>query len=93
MNKLQEKPISIPHASAGPDEPHVAGSTWSDTVLEKTDAGSWDSETNGDLNFFLNSPLVAHPKLHRGQLRNGLRYLILPNKVPANRYFHIKNEF
>jgi hypothetical protein len=24
--------------------------------------------------------------LHRGQLKNGLCYLILPNKVPPNRY-------
>eukprot|EP00850_Spirogloea_muscicola_P024613 SM001150S24024 [mRNA] locus=s1150:35:2196:+ [translate_table: standard] len=35
---------------------------------------------------FLESPLPAHPKLHRGALANGLRYVILPNKVPSNRF-------
>lgn len=86
MNCRVEKPISVPQAAAGPDEPHVVSSTWPDTVLEKTDVGLWDSETNEDLEIFLNSPLITHPKLHRGQLKNGLRYLILPNKVPANRF-------
>uniref|UniRef100_M1B4L3 Chloroplast processing enzyme n=1 Tax=Solanum tuberosum TaxID=4113 RepID=M1B4L3_SOLTU len=35
---------------------------------------------------FLSSELPSHPKLYRGQLKNGLRYLILPNKVPPNRF-------
>nr|GMD30644.1 stromal processing peptidase, chloroplastic [Ipomoea batatas] len=35
---------------------------------------------------FLRSELPSHPKLYRGQLKNGLRYLILPNKVPPNRF-------
>uniref|UniRef100_A0A804PW31 Stromal processing peptidase, chloroplastic n=1 Tax=Zea mays TaxID=4577 RepID=A0A804PW31_MAIZE len=39
-----------------------------------------------ELEDVLNTPLPEHPKLIRGQLKNGLRYLILPNKVPANRF-------
>ncbi|PKA52843.1 hypothetical protein AXF42_Ash001824 [Apostasia shenzhenica] len=77
----------IPHASFGPDEPHVASTTWSDTFLEKQGLGFWDPETEkADFESFLSSSLPSHPKLHRGQLRNGLRYLIHGNKVPANRF-------
>lgn len=35
---------------------------------------------------FLETSLPSHPKLHRGMLDNGLRYVILPNKVPPNRF-------
>eukprot|EP00245_Coleochaete_scutata_P005274 TRINITY_DN18712_c0_g1_i1.p1 TRINITY_DN18712_c0_g1~~TRINITY_DN18712_c0_g1_i1.p1 ORF type:complete len:1369 (+),score=265.63 TRINITY_DN18712_c0_g1_i1:154-4260(+) len=35
---------------------------------------------------FLETKLPMHPKLVRGQLENGLRYVILPNKVPPNRF-------
>jgi hypothetical protein len=34
----------------------------------------------------LRQPLAAHPRLRRGQLANGLRYVILPNPVPPNRF-------
>jgi hypothetical protein len=34
----------------------------------------------------LAAPLAAHPRLRRGQLSNGLRYVILPNPVPPNRF-------
>lgn len=34
----------------------------------------------------LGQPLAAHPRLRRGQLANGLRYVILPNPVPPNRF-------
>ncbi|WOK95316.1 stromal processing peptidase, chloroplastic [Canna indica] len=79
------KPSQISHA-LGPEEPHVA-STWSDTVLEKPGLTSWDPEVEkAELEGFLNAPLPSHPKLYRGQLKNGLRYIILPNKVPANRF-------
>uniref|UniRef100_A0A0E0C8Z7 Peptidase M16 N-terminal domain-containing protein n=1 Tax=Oryza meridionalis TaxID=40149 RepID=A0A0E0C8Z7_9ORYZ len=73
----------ILHA-AGPDEPHVASPTWSETALDKhyVDQPIGKEELEG----FLNTPLPSHPKLVRGQLKNGLRYLILPNKVPANRF-------
>lgn len=74
----------VSHA-LGPEEPHVA-STWSDTVLEKPGLSFLDLESEkAELEGFLNSPLPSHPRLHRGQLKNGLRYIILPNKVPANR--------
>lgn len=35
---------------------------------------------------FLESRLPMHPKLYRGVLGNGLRYVILPNSVPPNRF-------
>lgn len=74
-------------ATLGPDEPHVASTTWSDAALEKQGLGLWDPEVaNAGLEGFLDSPLPSHPKLYRGQLKNGLRYIILPNKVPANRF-------
>jgi hypothetical protein len=46
-----------------------------------------DQETGmAELERLLNDQLPTHPKLHRGQLKNDLRYIILPNKNPANRY-------
>ncbi|CAA6672630.1 unnamed protein product [Spirodela intermedia] len=78
-------PAPIPHATIGPEEPHAANMTWPDTIVDKDVA--WDPEVEtSDLEGFLSSPLPSHPKLHRGQLKNGLRYLILPNKVPADRF-------
>ncbi|KAL5199647.1 hypothetical protein ABZP36_020850 [Zizania latifolia] len=72
----------ILHA-AGPDEPHVASPTWSEAALDKPyDQAIGKEELEG----FLNTPLPSHPKLVRGQLKNGLKYLILPNKVPADRF-------
>ncbi|KAG2612975.1 stromal processing peptidase, chloroplastic isoform X2 [Panicum virgatum] len=70
--------------AAGPDEPHVASPTWSETSLDKPDLDHTISKE--ELEDVLNTPLPEHPKLIRGQLKNGLRYLILPNKVPANRF-------
>ncbi|XP_026658146.2 stromal processing peptidase, chloroplastic isoform X1 [Phoenix dactylifera] len=81
------KPAHIPLATLGPEEPHVASTTWSDTMLEKQGLTFWDPEVEkAELEGFLSSPLPSHPKLYRGQLKNGLRYLILPNKIPANRF-------
>lgn len=81
------KPTRIPFAALGPEEPHVASTSWSDTVLEKQGLTFWDPEVEkAELEGFLSSPLPSHPKLYRGQLKNGLRYLILPNKIPANRF-------
>ncbi|CAI5494411.1 unnamed protein product [Closterium sp. Naga37s-1] len=34
----------------------------------------------------LGERLPSHPKVHRGMLDNGLRYVILPNKLPPNRF-------
>ncbi|CAN4086580.1 unnamed protein product [Withania somnifera] len=72
MSKQPCANISVPRATVGPDEPHAASTTWPDGVLEKQG--------------FDISELPSHPKLYRGQLKNGLRYLILPNKVPPNRF-------
>ncbi|KAK8964765.1 hypothetical protein KSP40_PGU008233 [Platanthera guangdongensis] len=86
-NSDNVKSSHIPSASLGPDEPHVASTSYSETVLEKHGLDFWNTEAeNADLENFLNSALPSHSKLHRGQLKNGLRYLILPNKVPANRF-------
>ena len=79
---FQVRPSHILRA-AGPDEPHVASPTWSETSLDKPDLDHTISKE--ELEDVLNTPLPEHPKLIRGQLKNGLRYLILPNKVPANR--------
>jgi hypothetical protein len=74
-------------ATVGPDEPHAASTAWPDGVLEKQDLDiSYPEIEQIDLDGFLSSELPSHPKLYRGQLKNGLRYLILPNKVPPNRY-------
>lgn len=81
------KPILIPQATLGPDEPHVASTAWSDIAIEKQGLGFWDPKAEKtELERFLNIDLPSHPKLHRGELKNGLRYIILPNKIPANRY-------
>ncbi|XP_019421372.1 PREDICTED: stromal processing peptidase, chloroplastic-like isoform X1 [Lupinus angustifolius] len=79
------KRVQLPHATVGPDEPHAASTTWPDGIGEKQDSSLFDSELE-QIEGFLNSELPSHPKLHRGQLKNGLRYLILPNKVPPNRF-------
>ena len=82
LDNFQVRPSHILRA-AGPDEPHVASPTWSDTSLDTSDMDHAISKE--ELEDVLNTPLPEHPKLIRGQLKNGLRYLILPNKVPANR--------
>lgn len=72
----------------GPEEPHAASTTWPDGVTEKSGLSIEDTEAERiEFENFLRFEIPSHPKLHRGQLKNGLRYLILPNKVPPNRYF------
>ncbi|XP_039024549.1 stromal processing peptidase, chloroplastic-like isoform X2 [Hibiscus syriacus] len=74
-------------ATVGPDEPHAASIALPDGLLEKQDFDSlYPQLQRAELEGFLSTELPSHPKLHRGQLKNGLRYLILPNKVPANRF-------
>ena len=81
------KQLNVPRATLGPEEPHAASTTWPDGVLEKQGLDLYDPELErSEFERFLSSELPSHPKLHRGQLRNGLRYLILPNKVPPSRY-------
>ncbi|KAL8474428.1 hypothetical protein ACS0TY_031045 [Phlomoides rotata] len=78
---------NVPRASVGPEEPHAASTTWPDGVTEKPGLDLLDSEAERiEFENFLKFELPSHPKLHRGQLKNGLRYLILPNKVPPNRF-------
>ncbi|XP_022965460.1 stromal processing peptidase, chloroplastic-like isoform X2 [Cucurbita maxima] len=73
--------------TVGPDEPHAATTDWPDGILEKQDLdASYPEFGRAELEAFLSSELPSHPKLHRGQLKNGLKYLILPNKVPPNRF-------
>ncbi|KAH1223179.1 Stromal processing peptidase, chloroplastic [Glycine max] len=84
-NKFNRSPVQIPRATVGPDEPHAASTTWPDGLAEKQDLTVYDSELE-QIEGFLSSELPSHPKLHRGQLKNGLRYLILPNKVPPTRF-------
>ncbi|XP_020109410.1 stromal processing peptidase, chloroplastic-like [Ananas comosus] len=84
---LSGRKTAIQCAALGPEEPHVASTTWSEGILEKQGLPFWDPEAeNTELDGFLSSPLPTHPKLHRGQLKNGLRYIILPNKTPPNRF-------
>lgn len=78
------KQVQVPHATVGPDEPHAASTAWPDGITEKQGLRVSDSELE-QIEAFLISELPSHPKLHRGQLKNGLRYLILPNKVPPKR--------
>lgn len=83
---FQTKFLGVPHASVGPDEPHAASTALPNGILDKQDLGqSYLELERADVEGFLGSELPSHPKLYRGQLSNGLRYLILPNKVPPNR--------
>ncbi|XP_071715631.1 stromal processing peptidase, chloroplastic-like isoform X2 [Rutidosis leptorrhynchoides] len=90
LSKHGGKRVRVPCAAVGPDEPHAASTAWPDGVLEQqaSDNFSIDTESSEWREFqeFLGSKLPSHPKLYRGQLDNGLRYLILPNKVPQNRF-------
>ncbi|KAJ7982662.1 Stromal processing peptidase, chloroplastic [Quillaja saponaria] len=87
VNHAFVKKVYIPHATVGPDEPHAASTAWPDGIVEKQDFSILDSEIERtQLVGFLGSELPSHPKLCRGQLKNGLRYLILPNKVPPTRF-------
>ena len=79
------KQVQIPRATVGPDEPHAASTAWLDGIVEKQYSSVYDNELER-IKGFLSSELPSHPKLHRGQLKNGLRYLILPNKVPPKRH-------
>ncbi|KAK6127843.1 hypothetical protein DH2020_038412 [Rehmannia glutinosa] len=82
----QVRQVHVPRATVGPEEPHAASTTWPDSVTEKQGLDSLESEIERtEFENFLRLELPSHPKLHRGQLKNGLRYLILPNKVPPNR--------
>ncbi|XP_012463776.2 stromal processing peptidase, chloroplastic [Gossypium raimondii] len=81
------KRFCSPCATVGPDEPHAASTTCPDGLLENQNFDSlYPQLQTSELEEFLSTELPSNPKLHRGQLKNGLRYLILPNKVPPNRF-------
>ncbi|XP_051119262.1 stromal processing peptidase, chloroplastic [Andrographis paniculata] len=83
----QARKAHVSCATVGPDEPHAASTTWPDGVMENQGMESLDSEAERrEFEKFLRIEVPSHPKLYRGQLKNGLRYLILPNKVPPNRF-------
>ncbi|KAI9382569.1 hypothetical protein POPTR_014G149200v4 [Populus trichocarpa] len=87
LDTASVKHVHVPCTSMGPNEPHAASIGCPDGILERQDSDLLDSELERARLFeFLHSELPCHPKLHRGQLKNGLRYLILPNKVPPNRF-------
>ncbi|PIN10708.1 N-arginine dibasic convertase NRD1 [Handroanthus impetiginosus] len=87
LDNAKLRRVHVPRATLGPEEPHAASTTWPDGVAEEQGLNLLDSGVGrAELEKFLRSEIPSHPKLHRGQLRNGLRYLILPNKVPPNRF-------
>ncbi|KAF8409840.1 hypothetical protein HHK36_002358 [Tetracentron sinense] len=86
LDVFKVNPAHVPYATVGPDEPHVASTAWPDAILEKQGLFLDPEVERAELEGFLSSQLPSHPKLYRGQLKNGLRYLILPNKIPANRF-------
>ncbi|XP_057517630.1 stromal processing peptidase, chloroplastic isoform X1 [Amaranthus tricolor] len=74
-------------SAVGPDEPHAVSTSSTEGTLEKPEMDFFDPEVRRvEVEEFLNAELPSHPKLYRGQLKNGLRYIILPNKVPPNRF-------
>ncbi|KAL2934944.1 Stromal processing peptidase chloroplastic [Bienertia sinuspersici] len=83
--------IAVKHhvwcSAVGPEEPHAVSTSLQEGTLEKSGANFLDPEVRRvEVEEFLNTELPPHPKLYRGQLKNGLRYIILPNKVPPNRF-------
>ncbi|GMH25761.1 hypothetical protein Nepgr_027604 [Nepenthes gracilis] len=87
FNNALVKQYHVQCAAVGPEEPHAVSTTWPDGTLEKQGVDILDPEVRrADLEEFLGLELPSHPKLYRGQLKNGLRYIILPNKVPLNRF-------
>uniref|UniRef100_A0A803NKI9 Stromal processing peptidase, chloroplastic n=1 Tax=Cannabis sativa TaxID=3483 RepID=A0A803NKI9_CANSA len=89
LSKPKQCDALVPCATVGPDEPHAASTALPEGIIEKQDLDLLYSGVGGDdkeLDEFLTCQLPSHPKLYRGQLKNGMRYLILPNKVPPNRF-------
>ncbi|CAN6700027.1 unnamed protein product [Malus baccata var. baccata] len=87
LGNVAGKHAHVSCATVGPDEPHAASTAWQDGILEKQELDLlYPGVEKTELEGFLSSEIPSHPKLYRGQLKNGLRYLILPNKVPPNRF-------
>lgn len=77
-------------ASAAGNEPHAATNSVAlpqGGLLENLDRGILENTAGkDDIEDLLLSKLPSHPKVYRGELKNGLRFIILPNKVPPNRF-------
>ncbi|KAH9624735.1 hypothetical protein KSS87_002449 [Heliosperma pusillum] len=94
LSKILPESISVKKhraqcSAVGPDEPHAVSTSWPEETLEKPGLDYLENEirsAEGEVEEFLDVELPSHPKLYRGQLKNGLRYIILPNKVPPNRF-------
>ncbi|KAM1108826.1 hypothetical protein EV2_008612 [Malus domestica] len=87
LGNVAGKHAHVSYATVGPDEPHAASTAWQDVILEKQELDLlYPGVEKTKLEGFLSSEIPSHPKLYRGQLKNGLRYVILPNKVPPNRF-------
>ncbi|KAG0577820.1 hypothetical protein KC19_5G184500 [Ceratodon purpureus] len=88
---FSKRALFLTQATSGPNEPHAANLTWmpEEGVIEVGDQSQGLEDVLGkeiDAADFLASKLPTHPKLHHGRLSNGLQYVILPNKVPPNRF-------
>eukprot|EP00250_Pteridium_aquilinum_P006240 c16198_g1_i1 orf=144-3938(+) len=77
-------------ASSGVNQPHAAASSVAlpeGGLLEEFDVGYTENRIGkGDAENLMLSRLPSHPKIYKGLLKNGLRFVILPNKVPLNRF-------
>jgi len=72
-----------PRASAAPAP---GGSSPRDTQLSAALAEAPLAASHHPLGARFHEPLPSHPDLVRGVLPNGLRYVVLPNRVPPNRF-------
>ena len=72
-----------PSAGAGAKEPGSSASDgrWSSVVRALADVMEPSAVAS-----LLDEELPAHEDIHRGRLANGLRYVVLPNKVPGDRF-------
>ena len=73
-------------ASAGSNQPHAAASSIALPGESLETSNMQKLIGKDDMENILLSRLPSHPKIHRGQLKNGLRFVVLPNKVPLNRF-------
>ena len=79
-------------AAASKPDPS-AGATAKDLGSSASD-GRWSSVVRAladvmepsAVESLLDEELPAHEDIHRGRLANGLRYVVLPNKVPGDRF-------
>jgi predicted Zn-dependent peptidase len=72
-----------PSAGAGAKEPgsSAGDGRWNSVVRALADVMEPSEVTS-----LLDEELPAHADIHRGRLPNGLRYVVLPNKTPGDRF-------